>query len=75
MHVFQRLDVLVSRQIYFCKIKEMRSRSKGYHAYYQDETWCNDNHTREYIWQLTDVESLVPDVRQQGGLPVPSHGW
>ena len=50
------LDIVAQRQKYLRKITHVRAF--GYKTFYQDETWCNANHTREYIWQLQDDERL-----------------
>ena len=50
-------------------------RSSGYKVWYQDETWCNTNHTREYVWQLdekTNPKKLIDNTQWSGGLKVPS---
>lgn len=71
MNVYQRLDIVANRQEYLRKIRQYRK--DGYEIFYQDETWCNQNHTREYIWQeQTDGEALIPNVSSKGGLKVPS---
>ena len=44
----KRLDIVAQRQKYLRKITHVRAF--GYKTFYQDETWCNANHTREYIW-------------------------
>ena len=48
MNVYQRLDVVAERQKYLMKIREFRKN--GYEVFYQDETWCNQYHTKEYVW-------------------------
>ena len=53
------------------RVRELRSA--GYKVFYQDETWCNANHTREFIWQLDDeTERDIPGTRWKGGLEVPT---
>ena len=56
----------------------MEYRQQGYKIFYQDETWCNANHTREYIWCMDTVaedekiDHLIEDTQWRGGLKVPS---
>ena len=50
MHVYQRFDITAQRQKYLRKVNHFRSL--GYTAFFQDETWCNANHSRECIWQM-----------------------
>ena len=71
MQVYQRLDVVVQRHKYLRRIEELREQ--GYQVFYQDETWCNSNHTCEFIWQKEEEEkSLISDSVWKGGLKVPS---
>ena len=71
LQVYQRLDIVVSRQRYLQRVRELRSG--GYKVFYQDETWCNANHTREYISQLDDeTERDIPGTQWKGGLKVPT---
>ena len=48
LQVYQRLDIVASRQRYLRRVRELKSA--GYKVFYQDETWCNANHTRNFIW-------------------------
>ena len=50
-------------------------RLSGYKVWHQDETWCNTNHTREYVWQLDESSgsnNLIANTQWSGGLKVPS---
>ena len=61
----------MQRHKYLRRIKELRE--KDHRVFYQDETWCNANHTREFVWQMEDEEkSLISDSQRKGGLKVPS---
>ena len=67
MHIYQRFDVVAQRHKYLRKITHFRAL--GYSIYFQDETWCNANHTREYIWQQSsDPQNLLSDTEWKGGL-------
>ena len=69
--MYQRLETVASRQRYLRRVRELRSA--GYKVFYQDETWCNANYTREYIWQLDDeTERDIPDTQWKGGLKAPT---
>ena len=70
MNVYQHLDVVAERQKYLMKVREFRKN--GYEVFYQDKTWCNQYHTKEYVWQESVVKSLIPDATYKGGLKVPS---
>ena len=71
MNVYQRLDVVAARQKYLMKVREFRDNS--YEIFYQDETWCNQYHTKEHVWQENVAESsLISDATYRGGLKVPS---
>ena len=63
-------DIVVQRDKYLRKITHVRVF--GYKTSHQDETWCNDNHTREYIWQLQDDEltDLLKNTRWKGELNI-----
>ena len=72
MCIYQRLDIVLQRHNFLRKINEYRKNE--YHIYYQDETWCNTNHTKECVWQLenTSSEELLMGTEWKGGLNVPS---
>ena len=71
MMVYQRMDVVAHRHRYLRAIEEYRA--KDFTIYYQDETWCNANHTRQYIWQCenTEASELLAHTSWKGGLKVP----
>lgn len=71
MMVYQRMDVVAHRHRYLRSIEEYRGQ--GYAVYYQDETWCCSNHTRQYIWQCEDGEKneFLSHTTWNGGLNVP----
>ena len=70
LKIYQRLDIVLSRQMYLWKIRELQS--SGYKVFYQDETWCNANHTRKYIWRVDDdASNLIHEAGWKGGLDVP----
>ena len=68
----ERLDVVVSRQKYLSRIFEFRSA--GYEVFYEDKTWCNVNHTTEYMWQNKggDKNFFISDTKCKGGLSAPT---
>ena len=69
LQVYQRLDIVASRQRYLRPVRELMSA--GYKGFYQDETWCNADHTREYTWQLDDeTERDFPGTLWKGRLRV-----
>ena len=72
MMVYQRMDVVANRHRYLRSINEYRAN--GYKIFYQDETWVNAHHTREYIWQYIGSENveLLEDSTWKGGFNVPS---
>ena len=71
MQIYQRLDIVAERHKVLRKLPELRKN--GYKIFYQDETWCNANSTREYIWQTKgDSEDLIEDTKWKGGMNVPS---
>ena len=71
MQIYQRLDIVAERHKVLRKLPELRKN--GYKIFYQDETWCNANHTREFIWQKEgDSENLIDDTKWKGGMKVPS---
>ena len=71
IHVYQRLDVVISRQNYLRNIKYYRE--SNYQIFYQDESFCNKNHTKEFTWQLEQqTKTLIQDGSANGGLNVPS---
>ena len=51
-------------------------RALQYEIFYQEESYCNDNHTRQCIWQKDDddddVNDLLGDTKWKGGLKVPT---
>ena len=70
MNVYQRLDVVAQRHKVLRKL--VWYREAGFKIFYQDETWCNANHTRQYVWMLEDEEKdLLEHTRWNGGLNVP----
>ena len=71
MHVFQREDINAQRHKYLNVIAGYREQ--GYTVYYQDETWVNANHTREYVWQYRGeaLKELMGVFAWKGGLKVP----
>ena len=78
MMVYQRLDVVATRHKVLQALVDYRA--KRYKIFYQDETWCNANHTREFIWILDNDASelinsasddkLLEDTKYKGGLKV-----
>ena len=73
MNVFQREDIVAHRHRYLHAIQKYRD--EGFQIYYQDETWVNANHTREYIWKYQDqlLKGLEAEYGAaiQNGLKVP----
>ena len=69
MSVYQRFDIVVSRHKFLMNMEKYRN--EGYNIYYQDETWCNANHTREYVWQTETSYDLLSQISYSGGLDVP----
>ena len=79
MHVYQRMDIVAQRHKVLKALPEYRAA--GYTIFYQDETWCNANHTRQYIWQYQNndmktkeeknQENLLQGTEWNGGLKVP----
>lgn len=71
MNVYQRLDVVAQRHVFLRKI--ISYRETGFKVFYQDETWCNANHTRQYIWRREneDKDELLDHTKWKGGLNVP----
>ena len=72
MNIYQRMDIVAQRHRVLREL--VKFRSAGYELYYQDETWCNANHTRQYIWQLEEASSggLLEGTKWRGGFDVPS---
>ena len=80
MMVYQRLDVVAARHNVLQQLVD--SRFQGFKIHYQDETWRNANHTRQYIWMLEEEEKdkentrpddkLLEDTQWKGGLKVNS---
>ena len=70
MQVYQRLDVVVQNHKYLQQVCQLRNA--GYNINYQDETWCNANHTKEYVWQKEHEEKSLIDLIWKGGLKVQS---
>jgi transposase len=60
--LMERNDIVASRMIFLRKMHNMRKESYPRPVIYLDETWINQNHSRQYIWQ---------DSTSQGGLKVP----
>ena len=69
MSVYQRFDIVVSRHKFLINIE--RYRNEGYNIFYQDETRCNANHTKEYVWQTETTDDLLTQISYTGGLDVP----
>ena len=59
MNVYSRLDVVANRHRYLRAIRQYRD--EGYEIFYQDESYCNTNHTVGEIWQLTDTSDCSQD--------------
>ena len=70
LKVYQRMDIVVQRQIYLRKLRDLRT--SGYKIFYQDETWFNANPTRQYVWQARGDDNIISDTVWKGGLDVPS---
>ena len=72
MMVYQRMDVVAHRHRYLRSITDYRTNN--HKIFYQDETWINTNHTREYIWLYTGGEDmgLLEETTWKGGLNVPT---
>ena len=70
LKVYQRMDIVVQRQIYLRKLRDLRASE--YKIFYQDETWCNANHTRQYVWQARGDDNIISDTVWKGGADVPS---
>ena len=73
MEIYQRLDIVARRHEVLRELTDLRQA--GYHIFYQDETWCNANHTKEYVWQLEtedDQTDIIANTKWHGGLNVPS---
>ena len=74
MQVYQRLDVVAQRHRMLRDLQKYRALQ--YEIFYQDESYCNANHTRQYIWQKDDdnddVNDLLGDTKWKGGLKVPT---
>ena len=72
MKVYERMDIVAARHRFLLDVQKFRE--EGYKIYYQDETWCNAHHTRQFCWQhLSNPEdSLLPAIQWNGGFAVPS---
>ena len=56
--VYQRLEVVANGQRVLRQFRKLRV--SGYKILHQHETWCNPNHTREYVWQTdSDPDDLL----------------
>ena len=66
------MDIVAARHRFLLDVQKFRD--EGYKVYYQDETWCNAHHTRQFCWQhLSNPEdSLLPAIQWNGGFAVPS---
>ena len=65
------MDVVAVRHRYLRVIKKYRAQ--GHTIVYQDETWCNTNHTKDFVCQTRDdTVGLLKCFKYQGGLNVPS---
>ena len=60
LKVYQRMDVVVQRQIYLRKLRDLRASL--HKIFYQDETWFNASHTRQYVWQAHGDDSIISDI-------------
>ena len=69
MNIYQRFDIVVSRHKFLLEMEKLRAA--GYKVFYQDETWCNANHTIEYVWQTDVDDELMERISWKGGLDVP----
>ena len=75
MQVYQRMDVVAQRHKVLRALPDYRAR--GYEVFYQDESFVNGNHTRQYVWQNENYEKdarddIIKDTKWYGGLSVPS---
>ena len=66
------MDIVAARHRFLLDVQKFRD--EGYKICYQDETWCNAHHTRQFCWQhLSNPEdSLLPAIQWNGGFAVPS---
>ncbi|XP_063382868.1 uncharacterized protein LOC134669294 [Cydia fagiglandana] len=70
--LIDRSDIALWRINYLNKIEEERKAGKK--IYYLDETWVNEGHTKEKVWQDTTIKS-TKEAHRQGlstGLKNPS---
>lgn len=72
MEIYQRNDIVARRHEVLRDLQDLREA--GYKIFYQDETWCNANHTQEYTWKLEtdDPDDIIANTKWSGGLNVPS---
>ena len=72
LKVYERMDIVAARHRFLLDVQKFRD--EGYKIYYQDETWCNAHHTRQFCWQhLSNPEdSLLPAIQWNGRFAVPS---
>lgn len=61
--LMERSDIVAARITFLRKMHKIRNESPGRPIIYLDETWINQNHSRNYIWQ---------DSKSSGGLKVPT---
>ena len=74
MQVYQRMDVVARRHRVLRQLTKLRA--EGVEIFYQDETWLNTNHTRQFCWQReisADINNpaIIDDPKEVGGLNVP----
>ena len=72
LKVYERMDIVAARHRFLLDVQKFRD--EGYKIYYQDETWCNAHHTRQFCWQHlgNPEDSLLPAIQWNGGFAVPS---
>lgn len=61
--LLERRDIVVARAQFLRKMLTLKEEEIPNNRIYLDETWVNQNHTKQYIWQLSD---------KSGGLKVPT---
>ena len=70
--MYERMDIVAAWHRFLLDVQKFRD--EGYKIYYQDETWCNAHHTRQFCRQhLSNPEdSLLLAIQWNGGFAVPS---
>ncbi|XP_023937205.1 uncharacterized protein LOC112045306 isoform X2 [Bicyclus anynana] len=53
--LLDRPDLMVWRRTYLQKIRDYRKQNRK--IYYTDETWLNEGHTSNYVWNDLDIKS------------------